>query len=290
MKLKTVRIISNKNKPNYLSIQNKISSFMSKNNIKTVFDNENPGEEDLLITIGGDGTILKASRSIKNSETPIFGINLGKLGFLADIVPDKVEDNLIKILKNEIYLEKRIKLELEKDISALNDIVITTNSSYRVIQLLVFKDGKFLSEFVGDGIIVATPTGSTAYSLSCNGPIIYPTMDVIIVNAISPHMLTLRPFILPGNSNIEIQLCSDNGVVVIDGQLSKKLQTGDKISVRKSKKYITLLKINDTDYFSILRNKLKLGDKKARTQCETCLKKKVCLYPKMFPDKSRSYD
>lgn len=281
MIIEKVRLTSNPNKKLHKKIEGIIEDFFSKHHIEVIKNDKPLEDEDLVIALGGDGTILRAAREIKNPDTPILGVNLGNLGFLTDIPAENVNQCLEKIISGQVYFERRIKLTIGGDSDALNDIVIQTSSSFRVVQMLVYINGHFFSEIIGDGIIISTPTGSTAYSLSAGGPIVYPTMDIILVNTISPHMLSLRPLLVTGDSEIMIQLCSDRAIIVIDGQIGKEMIKGDKIIVKKSIKSLKLMKLKGSDYFSTLRNKLKLGDLKAKRTCENCPSKAECLYPTM---------
>ncbi len=281
MIIEKVRLTSNPNKKLHKKIEKIIEDFFLKHHIEVIKDDKPLEDEDLVIALGGDGTILRTAREIKNPDTPVLGVNLGNLGFLADIPAENVNQCLEKIISGQVYFERRIKLTIGGDSDALNDIVIQTGSSFRVVQMLVYINGHFFSEIIGDGIIISTPTGSTAYSLSAGGPIVYPTMDIMLVNTISPHMLSLRPLIVSGDSEIMIRLCSDRAIIVIDVQIGKELKKGDKTIVKKSKKSLKLMKLKDSDYFSTLRNKLKLGDLKAKRTCEDCPNKAKCLYPAM---------
>ncbi|MBN1149590.1 NAD(+)/NADH kinase, partial [candidate division WOR-3 bacterium] len=186
------------------------------------------------------------------------------------------ENSLKEIACGNYRLEKRIKLKIEGHPEALNDIVIMPEISFRVINLLIFVNDHFLTEVVGDGVIVSTPTGSTAYSLSAGGPIICPEMEGLVINSISPHSLSLRPIVVPSKSEVKVTLCSESAIVAIDGQKAAKIHKGDQIKIKKSDNYTTLLKLTSLDYFSTLRTKLKLGDTKMRTSCDGCKKRAQC--------------
>ncbi|MGC9365684.1 MAG: NAD(+)/NADH kinase [bacterium] len=275
------RIVLNPHKTNAQTVRKQIETYLKKHDKQVIFSDQAVDQEDLVISLGGDGTLLKAARSLKNPDVPILGINLGNLGFLADIPAQKIETCLDQIICGNYYLEPRTQLTTGKNLQALNDVVIASGKTFRVIQMLVFIDDHFFSEIVGDGFIISTPTGSTAYSLSVGGPIVYPTMEVIILNAISPHMLSLRPLIVPGKSTIKIQICSDLASVVIDGQTSENLSKGSTINITQSPHKVKLLKIKGMEYFNLLRSKLRLGDLKARRICEDCDQRFDCPYPKL---------
>ncbi len=283
MQFKVVRILTNPKK-NYASVVKKISSFLIKKDVQIVYGETPDANEDLVISLGGDGTMLKAAKTVLHRDIPILGINLGNLGFLADIKASDIDSSLVELESGAYKLEKRMNLRLDGSSDALNDVVVMPRLSFRVIHLLCFVDGDFLTEIVGDGVIVSTPTGSTAYSLSAGGPIVRPDMELMIINSISPHSLSLRPLIVNAQSAVNITLCSESAFVVTDGQTAKKISKGDEIAIVKSPDYTTLLRLDSIDYFSTLRSKLKLGDKKMRTGCDGCKKSPSCYYFSMRDD------
>ncbi|MFZ7120402.1 MAG: NAD(+)/NADH kinase [Eubacteriaceae bacterium] len=222
---------------------------------------------DLIIVLGGDGTILTALRKIGKNEVPLVGINFGKLGFLTE-VEEKDIDKTIDLLLNDNYkIKKRMMLELEfyenrKTIKylALNDIVISRGSNSRIINMETFADGKLIEEYRADGLIISTPTGSTAYSLAAGGPIVEPDNDLIIITPICPHSLhNNRSVILNGSKIIHVVItgkCEENSVATIDGQIFIELDNNKKITIKKSNIQANLIKLNEKNYFEILRHKL----------------------------------
>ncbi len=223
---------------------------------------------DLVISVGGDGTLLTAARCIVDKGIPLIGINLGRLGFLADVTMTDLEKNLQAICSGNYRKEQRFFLQgqlgtnkkvQKKGIIALNDIILHTHKSISMIEFEVFSDGQLINRQRADGLIVSTPTGSTAYSLSGGGPIMHPTLNAIALVPICPHMLSNRPIVLPSDQEIEIRLSQPNmsAEVTFDGQDSIIIGENESIFINRYQKQITLLHPNDYDYFHILREKLK---------------------------------
>ena len=222
---------------------------------------------DLFMVIGGDGTFLGAARSLVNSEKPLLGVNVGRLGFLADIAPDNLEDQLNEILSGNFILEDRILLEGEivgdnqspiTDI-ALNDISIHMRNTIRMIEFETKVDNQALHTLRADGLIVSTPTGSTAYSLSAGGPVIHPGLNVLSLAPICPHTLSSRPIVVNGNSEIEINLlkdCEVPAVVAFDGQNTHEIEPGDTLKIKTMATTLKVMHPNSYDYYHVLRNKL----------------------------------
>jgi NAD+ kinase len=224
---------------------------------------------DLVIVVGGDGTLLNAARTLADYEVPILGINLGRLGFLTDISPDHMEDTLNRVLSGQFFEERRFLLQasLVRDgevISsnlAFNDVVVHKWNVARMMESEVFIDGLFVYTMRSDGLIISTPTGSTAYALSGGGPILHPTLDALVLVPICPHTMTNRPLVVGANSKIEVLVCSDQvdqAQVTCDGQLNLSISPGDRIRVRK-RAIIHLIHPSDHDYYHILREKLHWG-------------------------------
>jgi NAD+ kinase len=226
---------------------------------------------DLLITLGGDGTLLRGGRMVAGRETAILGINLGYLGFLTGAQEDEVESALEHIRAGSYLLDRRYTLEAQvihadgavgETFVALNDIVLHKAGVARVVRLdLSVGDGDGLDEigsFSGDGVIVATPTGSTAYSLSAGGPIIAPSVDCLVVTPICPHTLAVRPLVLPATERIRIRSVDrkEEMVLTVDGQVGRDLAGGDLVAVRKGEVRIALVRFPGQTFFSTLRRKL----------------------------------
>jgi NAD+ kinase len=228
---------------------------------------EKIGEEvDLAIVMGGDGTMLSVARSLIDDDIPLVGINRGRFGFLTDLRAEDMLVALDRILAGDYQLESRMLLNASVhragkviyQAPALNDVVIKSN--LRLIELEVEVDGKFVHKQRGDGLILSTPTGTTAYALSAGGPILHPNLDAIALVPISPHTLSNRPITLNANSKIEVNLIQiDEAYVSYDGQFQLPLEQGDKIMVHRAAQEVTLLHPSDYCYFEMLRNKLNWG-------------------------------
>lgn len=220
---------------------------------------------EFLIVVGGDGTFLRGSRTIFHSEIPILGVNMGKLGFLTEIEKDHVFAAIDQIIAGKYFLEKRMLLaaqvfrndKMVADFTALNDFVINKGAFSRLIGISMKIGGEFYREYSSDGVIIATPTGSTAYSLSAGGPIVYPEMDLSIVTPICPHSLSARPMVIPACKDVELTLCSPRikAMLTIDGQNGFELEDGDKIIVRKSDSILRFVKFSREGFFGRLRDK-----------------------------------
>lgn len=230
-------------------------------------DTEIAKKIDIAIVVGGDGTLLKIARSINAYNIPIIGINLGRLGFLVDILPDQIIAQLDAIFSGEYTEESRSLLDarayrnnkLLGEGCALNDVVLHVRNDVRMIEFNIYIDGKFINKQRADGMVVATPTGSTAYSLSGGGPILHPNLDAVVLVSICPHTLSNRPIVVSNKGVIEISLCESRDVnsrLSFDGQANIELRAGDKIVIRQQKYKLTLIHPKDYDYYCILRNKL----------------------------------
>ncbi len=224
-------------------------------------------EGEVLIAFGGDGTILSAAHLVGDRATPILGVNLGKLGFLAELSPEEIPHALGDLLAGNLIVETRLVLEAmlpsqpEKLVHGVNDIVVDKSRSSRLIDMQIHIDGAFAVTYRGDGLIVSTPTGSTGYALSNNGPIVIPTSSVIGITPIAPHTLNGRPLVVPATSTIRIQVQATAGEVLLsaDGQEESLLRPPVEIVVRKASYPMRLVKRKDRSYFDVLRAKLFWG-------------------------------
>jgi NAD+ kinase len=218
---------------------------------------------DMLIALGGDGTMLSAARIVSHLGIPILGVNLGKLGFLAEVSIDEMNDCIDEIAHGQYFIEERLALQAsvggdDEKYFALNDIVIDRGSSSRVIDIETYVDQDYLATYVADGIILSTPTGSTAYSLATGGPIVVPGSAVLTINPISPHTLSARPVIIPDRSTILIKIPQGHQPVhiTIDGQEEKFYDTPVEFRIQKSPLNVKLVKRKEHTYFDLLRTKL----------------------------------
>ncbi|KOA20933.1 NAD kinase [Clostridium homopropionicum DSM 5847] len=248
----------------------KISKYFNKAKIKIFMDTIGLEEEttknlDMVIVLGGDGTILRTARIISKFNVPILGINMGNLGFLASVEILELEEAFEKLSKGEYKVEDRMMLQCEvfsedsqKTYNCLNDIVISKGALSRILKYDVYIDGEFYTSFKSDGIIISTPTGSTAYALSAGGPIIYPTLEIMSLTPICPHSLHSRSIILESNSEICIKVDSKNErfFLTLDGQESVKPEQCEMIMVKKYDCKCKLIKINGYNYFQVLHKKI----------------------------------
>jgi NAD+ kinase len=231
---------------------------------------ELPSQVDLLVVLGGDGTLLSMARAVGDLGVPLLGVNLGGLGFLTATTLDEMLPALEAYLAGRMTIEERMLLAARVirngqplcEYAALNDVVITKSAMSRIIDLSVSVDGRYATAYRADGLIISTPTGSTAYSLSAGGPILFPTMDAVVLTPICSHTLTNRPIVLPGTDRIEVTLLADQEVMAtVDGQVGVGLRERDTVEVRKAASRIRLVRFPQKDFFSVLRTKLKWGER-----------------------------
>lgn len=226
---------------------------------------------DLIIVLGGDGTLLAAARALNGREVPLFPVNLGGLGFLTAITMDEIFPELERALRGEHRIGKRRLIHCEvlrageqvAAYEALNDVVITKASIARMIDLDTYVDTYFVAAYKADGLIIATPTGSTAYSLSAGGPIIFPRVAAFCLTPICPHMLTNRPVIVPDSSTIHVVNRAGDGetYLTIDGQIGAPLKSGDRVVASRSPHILQLIRPPRSMFFDVLRQKLKWGER-----------------------------
>jgi len=224
---------------------------------------------DLIVVFGGDGTILRAGRSFRGCEVPVVGINLGGFGFMTVVNLNEIFSAMELILDGAYTTTRRMMLDVvmetgdsvPREYSVLNDVVITRGNLSGMINLETFVNDRYLTTFKADGLIVSTPTGSTAYSLSAGGPIVIPDLESIIINPICPHTLTNRPIMLPPDSDVRVVLLTndESAAATLDGQISEIIRSGDSVHVSKSNYYINLIDSPHRDYLEILRTKLGWG-------------------------------
>jgi NAD+ kinase len=232
---------------------------------------EIPDLVDMVIVLGGDGTLISVARSVAGRNIPIVGVNLGQLGFLTEITRDELPEMMENLIRGDYQVTDRMMLdafikrdgEIVGQYTVLNDVVINKGALARIIDLKTFVDGSLLSNYKADGLIIATPTGSTGYNLAAGGPIIYPEINSLLISPICPHMLTNRPIILWSRSVIEVEVKFADDVVFFtaDGQVGRKLLPGDRVEVRRSESRARLVNSPNKDYFEILRTKLSWGER-----------------------------
>jgi NAD+ kinase len=230
-----------------------------------------PVDLDALMTLGGDGTLLRGARYLAGAQVPILGVNLGRLGFLTSCGGDEMGEALRQLARGDYRVETRMTLEARaNDLDdtlrgrwfALNDVVLHKGGFARVVRLQVFASGEEVGAYAADGIVVSTPTGSTAYSLSAGGPIIEPSVESIVVTPISPHILALRPIVLPPSAEITVYV--EDGpeelLVTVDGQVGTTFVIGDTLHVRRGERPVLIVRFPGTTYFGRLRRKLGWGE------------------------------
>jgi len=230
------------------------------------------GKIDCLLTLGGDGTLLRGARLLNGAQTPVLGVNLGRVGFLTTASIQSLDWALDVLVRGAYATEPRLALVSTIDHKAgpahtehlvLNDVAVHKGGVARVVRLRVSVDGDEVGQYSADGIIVSTPTGSTAYSMSAGGPIVAPGVDAIVVTAICPHTLAVRPLVLPSNSVVAVEPIppwTDDVLVSLDGQVGTTIPPGDRLLVRRAEKPVLLVRLGPEGFFARMRKKLQWGD------------------------------
>ena len=288
-KPKSFGIWGNTDKPRFWELLDPIMIWAADNNLKpflttrilnqlpdgfdyeyqTIDSAEDFYQTDFLLTLGGDGTMLSAARAVAHRKTPILGIHLGQLGFMAEVTVDEMFDRLKMVVSGQYSLQRRMVLKAEiingngpTVFYALNDFVIDRGRSQRIITMRLLSNDHFVSDYKADGLIIATPTGSTAYSLSVGGPIVMPKLKAIVVSPISPHTLSLRPIVLPDDRSLELSFPDEEVEKIafaVDGQVSEYLKPKDKIYIQRAPFEIRMIDFEDSNYFQTLRRKMGWG-------------------------------
>ncbi len=222
---------------------------------------------DILVTVGGDGTLISAVRRSYSEQLPVLGLHAGKLGFLADLAVDELESFIGKLKNGDYRIDKRAMLEAtistkkgENRVIAFNDIVLTRPSISKMIHLEMFVDNRSFNTYYGDGVIISTPTGSTAYNLSSGGPVLFPQTGVFALTPISPHSLTQRPVVMPGHYAIEVTTPDKSALAIVDGQDMYEFGKGDRIRIQLAAESAHLIHRQDFNYFEVLKKKLGWGE------------------------------
>ena len=239
-----------------------------------------PGAVDAMLTLGGDGTLLRAARLLEDHPVPILGINLGRLGFLTCCPVDAMEDALGRLASGAYALEPRMTLEArvqEDGITkttwrALNDVVLHKGGFARVVTMWVQANGETVAHYSADGIVFATPTGSTAYNLSAGGPMVFPTLETSLVTPVSAHTLALRPLVLPPTAEVTVRVEDgpDELLVTVDGQVGATFSRGETLAIRRSAHSVPIVRFPETSFFATMREKLQWGgllERDERTKC-----------------------
>lgn len=284
--LKKIGVIAKKNHPDAEQIALDICARLKKDRIEVLLEDglaeqvgqiigyaaeEIPELADLIIVLGGDGTLISVARLVGHRNVLILGINLGRLGFLTEVTQSELPEMLDRLVTGEYETSERMMLDARirrngkvvGEYTVLNDVVINKGALARIIDMATSVDGRHLSTYKADGLIISTPTGSTGYNLAAGGPIIFPEINSLVVSPICPHMLTNRPIVVWSKSVIEIEVKFEDDVVFFtaDGQVGRKLLPGDVVEVRRSDARTQLVISPSKDYFEILRTKLSWGER-----------------------------
>jgi NAD+ kinase len=233
--------------------------------------NEIPGQVDMIVVLGGDGTLLATARALNRRPVPLLAVNLGGLGFLTVITEEELYPTLEKVLSGDFRTDQRVQIEAEvvrsdeviSSFLALNDVVLNKGAIARILDFDVWVNGKFVSTYKSDGLIVCTPTGSTAYSLAAGGPIVVPSVEAFIMTPICAHTLSNRPIVLPDSAEVEVAVKShrESVYLTVDGQVGIAVRSEDMVRIKKAGSCVELVQPEHKNYFEILRQKLKWGER-----------------------------
>ncbi len=284
MEIKRIGVIAKEEAAKAIEVSRKIVHWLQERGLEAVFPSDIarvlgekegytktqiPSLSDILIVLGGDGTLLSAARVVEDHDVPILGVNIGGLGFLTEITLDELFPALEEIIKGNYEVEERVMLrthihrqdERIAQYRALNDVVINKGALARIIELEMSINDQYVNTYLADGLILSSPTGSTAYSMSAGGPIVHPSLHSITVTPICAHALTKRPIVVPDTSSIKVILNTKGGEVLLtlDGQVGFALSTGDCVEIRKADHTTKLIRSPYRTYFDILREKLGWG-------------------------------
>lgn len=283
--MQRIGIFAKRNQPDAVALALKVESWLSDRGVTVLCEDElaakmgvtgSPVAEiipacDMLIVLGGDGTLISVAREVGALEKPILGVNLGSLGFLTEITTQELFPALDQILSGDFKTSDRLMLDVVvsrngdrlEQYQVLNDVVINKGALARIIDMKAWVDDSYLTTYKADGLIISSPTGSTAYNMAAGGPIICPGSECLVITPICPHMLTNRPMIVSADASIRIEvMCQDDDVVLTaDGQVGTPLQAGDIIEVRQAANRTRLILSPEKEYFEVLRTKLRWGER-----------------------------
>lgn len=263
-------IITNAKKDHSFEVTNRIKNYIESEGKECILATEDrilPAGTDCVLVIGGDGTLIRAAREMHSYDVPLLGINMGTLGYLAEAELSNLEETLSQLIHGKTQIEKRMMLKgvLNDNIEelALNDIVVNRLGALRIIYYKLYVNGELLNTYQADGVIVSTPTGSTAYNLSAGGPIVEPTASIIVITPICSHALNTSSIVLSAEDEIMIEITPDRDGNVqkvglsFDGECNMEMQTGDRIVIQKAKDTTELLKLSKVSFLEIMRKKMK---------------------------------
>lgn len=254
----TIGIVSNATRDTGFSYAKEIASWLTQQGCTPILQQEEAFNSQFLIVLGGDGTMLRASHSAAKYSTPMLGINLGSLGYLTDVDRHDGLAAVKKMLAGDFRREQRMMLETREAL-ALNEVLISRERSSKLMAFRICVNGDHMDTLRADGVIVSTPTGSTAYNLSSGGPILRPDSEMMVVTAVCPHSLYTRPWVLSAHDEVTltpVDSCSDKAVVSLDGEAKFFLEYGETITIKRSKHMATVVKTSGMDFFEVLRKKM----------------------------------
>lgn len=281
LNIKKIGVILRPSTPELRKSYFKLKNIFNKHEISVDIDSQSAqmiGEEgtefdklckdsDALVTIGGDGTLISAVRRSFDFDIPVLGVYAGTLGFMADVNLRELDEFVSNLVIGECRIDERaiLKATIKKDdeevsMYAFNDVVLTRSSVTKMIHIETLVDSKAFNTYHGDGVIVSTPTGSTAYNLAAGGPVLFPLTNVFALTPICPHSLTQRPVVLPGEYSIEMRTSDEKALIIVDGQDKHELSLGESLHMRLSKKRVRLIHRKEFNYFDVLKEKLRWGD------------------------------
>jgi NAD+ kinase len=283
--MKRVGVFAKRNHPDAAELAARVAAWLQDREVEVFLEEELakdlgqsgcaeaeiPSMVDMIIVLGGDGTLISVARAIGDQGTPILGVNLGSLGFLTEITRQELFQVLNQVLEGNYNVSDRLMLEavvsrngsVANSYRLLNDVVINKGALARIIDMELYVNESYLTTFKADGLIISSPTGSTAYNMAAGGPIIYPGTDCFVITPICPHMLTNRPMIVPADSTIriEVKFNDEDVVLTADGQVGMSLKGGDIVEVHRSTNRTRLILSPDKEYFEVLRTKLRWGER-----------------------------
>ena len=285
--MKKIGIVAKPHRPEVRLVVGELLAWLEKEGLEVFFDldsaalvgrerqghkkSELPSLVDFLIVLGGDGTLLSVARLVGVKEVPILGVNLGGLGFLTEVPLEELYAILEEVLSGQYQFSERLMLtcrihrqgERIAEYSVLNDVILNKGALARIIEMETYVDSEYLTTYRADGLIISTPTGSTAYSMAAGGPIIYPSLQALVLTPICPHTLTNRPLVIPNRVRVEVSLISENEDVylTLDGQVGFALRYRDVVEIKSSEHGIKLVKSSHRGYYEVLRTKLKWGER-----------------------------
>lgn len=263
--MKNAVIIYNKTKEEAFEFYNTSKNYLINKGIN-ILENKEIKKADFMVVIGGDGTLLAASKRVIETEIPVIAINLGSLGFLTEVKKEEAFQTFDRFLKGEYYSDKRYFLEINlnnEKYYALNDVVLSKGGlNMRMASVNFYANDIYVTNYKADGVIISSPTGSTAYSLSAGGPILTPNLNAIAITPIAPHTLSARPIIVEGGTKLSFESVDKDRELhlILDGQINLTMNEPDTLEIKMSEKFISLVKPDERDYYQVLREKLKWGD------------------------------